>query len=441
MDLHGSGGYQRSTAASDRRYVIASTLRSGLHRMLASGGTCRSDASTERTRRSTVPIAISSTLPFDPVLASPFRIGILSTFPPTQCGLATFAAALAASLTALGAEVYVVRVADGSASSSHLVVGELENNRPTSVAAVVDLLNRIDVVIIQHEYGVYGGIDGDEVVDILGCLQVPAIVIAHTVLSEPTTHQRSVLVDLAALADRVVVMSDAAGRRMRDRVGVDPAKIDTIPHGATVPGRATRPTPQRPTLLTWGLVGPGKGIERVIDAWPHLQKVAPRARYLVAGRTHPKVLAAEGESYRVARVKQASQNGVADSVDFDATYRDLPTLTALIQSSVAVVLPYDSREQATSGVLVDALAAGRPVVATAFPHAIEMLASGAGVIVDHDDPDAMARALTHVLTDHVAISTMTAEARRIAPTLSWPVIAASYLRLAERLFLERNALV
>ncbi len=383
----------------------------------------------------------SATPGFDPIVLKPVRIGILSTYPPTPCGLATFSAALADGLTARGAEVRVVRVADGSASPARLVVGELDNNRSASVTAAVDLLNRCDVAIVQHEYGLYGGVDGDEVVEILGLLRVPSIVIAHTVLSEPTAHQRSVLVEVAELADRVVVMSDAARHRMGARFGIDAAKLDTIPHGAVVAGRATRAVPQRPILLTWGLVGPGKGIERVIDAMPHLQRLARCPRYLVAGRTHPKVLAADGESYREARIEQASRNGVAGSVDFDAAYRDVPTLTALIQSASAVVLPYDSRDQATSGVLVDAVAAGRPVVATAFPHAVEMLASGAGIIVDHDDPDAMVRALAHVLTEPIAASNMAAEAQRLAPTLGWPVVADAYLQLADRLLLQRNALV
>ena len=153
------------------------------------------------------------------------------------------------------------------------------------------------------------------------------------------------------------------------------------------------------------------------------------------------MLAADGESYRNARIKQAWRSGVAASVEFDADYRDVPTLTAMIQSCAAVVLPYDSRDQVTSGVLVDAIAAGRPVVATAFPHAVEMLASGAGIIVDHDDPDAMVDALTQLLTDPVRASRMAAEASRLAPNLGWPVVATAYLELADRLLLDRAALV
>ena len=369
-------------------------------------------------------------------------IGVLSSFPPTPCGVATFSAALTAGFSALGAAVRVVRVADGSPSRARRVVGEVVNGKPKSVAAASRLLNECDVVVVQHEYGLYGGKDGDEVLDILGSLEVPAILIAHTVLSEPTAHQRSVLVAAAMLAERVVVMSQAAHDRLCNGFGVDAAKVATIPHGAATPGRRSAGIALgRPMLLTWGLVGPGKGIERVIDAMPRLQNLRSRPRYRVVGSTHPKVLAADGETYRNARIQQAWRNGVAASVAFDPTYHDVASLTATIQSSAVVVLPYDSRDQATSGVLVDAVAAGRPVVATAFPHAVELLASGAGIVVDHDDPEAMVLALHRLLTEHDLAASMAAEAARLAPSLGWPVVAAAYLKLADRVLAERRALV
>jgi glycosyltransferase involved in cell wall biosynthesis len=197
----------------------------------------------------------------------------------------------------------------------------------------------------------------------------------------------------------------------------------------------------RPTLLTWGLLGPGKGIERVIEAMGCLHDLPVRPRYLIAGRTHPKVLAADGEAYRNARADQARLRGVADSVAFDASYRDVSSLTALVQSSAVVVLPYDSTDQVTSGVLVDAIASGRPVVATAFPHAVELLASGAGIVVGHNDPDALASALLRLLTEPHLAATMAAEAARLAPQMAWPIVASAYLDLAHRLLAERPALV
>jgi len=368
--------------------------------------------------------------------------GILSTYPPTACGMATFSTALADGLIANGAEVSIVRVADGSPASSKRVIGELVNGSPHSVAASSELLNRCDVAIVHHEYGLYGGADGDEVLDVLAGLQIPSIVIAHTILSDPTSHQRSTLVAVAAMADHVIVMSDAARARLCTSFDVDPAIVMTIPHGAAIPtGRAPHEPGARPTILTCGLIGPGKGIERVIDAMRSLQSLAVRPRYLVAGQTHPKVLAANGEAYRHALVERALRNGVASSVFFDAAYRDVASHTALIQSSAVVVLPYDSTDQVTSGVLAAAIAAGRPVVATAFPHAVELLASGAGMIVDRDDPAALVSALRRVLVEPGLADRMAAEASRLAPSMCWPVVAGAYVNLANRLLSKDPALV
>lgn len=373
--------------------------------------------------------------------ASP-SFGILGTYPPTRCGLATFSAALADGLSVHGADISVVRVADGSSSASARVIGELVNDSPASVTAASELLNRSDVAIVQHEYGVYGGIDGDDVVDVIGGLRIPSIVVAHTVLKDPSPHQRSVLETIADMADQMVVMSEAASRRLCHGFDVDPRKVATIPHGATLPARlATSMCTGRPTLLTWGLIGPGKGIERVIDAMVSLHDLPARPQYLVAGRTHPKVLAAEGEAYRDARVEQALRRGVEASVSFDSDYRDVASLNRLAQASAAVVLPYDSTDQVTSGVLVDAIASGRPVVATAFPHAVELLASGAGVVVDHDDPDALATALHRILTQPDVAAAMAAEAARLAPAMAWPVVANAYLGLARTRLAERPAMV
>jgi polysaccharide biosynthesis protein PslF len=370
--------------------------------------------------------------------------GILSSYPPTPCGLATFSAALASGLSVHNSEVHVVRVVDtgGEMILSDRVIGELVNGSPGSVSDSSDALNRSDIAIVQHEYGLYGGADGDEVLEILGALDVPSIVIAHTILTHPTPHQRSVLNEVAALADAVVVMTEAARFRLCEGFDVDARKVSTIAHGAAVPAaRVQRDRDDHPTMLTWGLIGPGKGIERVIEAMRTLQDLPIHPRYLVAGQTHPKVLATQGESYRRDRMNQAKHHGLSSSVVFDADYRDVESLTALIQSSTVVVLPYDSTDQATSGVLVDAIAAGRPVVATAFPHAVELLSSGAGLVVDHGDPDAMALALRKVLTEPELAAGMAAEASRIAPSLGWSNIASGYRQLADRLMTERLSLV
>jgi glycosyltransferase involved in cell wall biosynthesis len=332
-------------------------------------------------------------------------------------------------------------VSDGESTPAARVVGELINGSPASVAAASELLNQSQIAIIQHEYGIYGGVDGDEVVDIIGGLRVPSIVVAHTVRKHPSPHQRSVLEAIVALADEVIVMSEAANERLCEGYDVDRGKVSTIPHGATILTKAPVRPSVRPTLLTWGLLGPGKGVERVIDAMVALRDLPGRPQYLIAGQTHPKVLAAAGDAYRGARIEQARRNGVADSVCFDAGYQTVASLNALAQSAAAVVLPYDSTDQVTSGVLVDAIASGRPVIATAFPHAVELLATGAGIVVDHDDADALVSALRRVVTDPELAGAMADEARRLAPTMAWPVVARAYLALAQRLIAQRSALV
>lgn len=368
------------------------------------------------------------------------RMGILSTFPPTPCGIATFSEALANGLRARGTTVDIVRIADGEECNRANVIGEHVNGSPASVAETSELLNRSDVAVIQHEYGIYGGTDGDEVVDVMKGLRVPILVVAHTVPKEPTAHQRSVLEEVVALADQVVVMSDVARQRLCEHFTVDATKVATISHGAALPAAETPQPAGRPTILTWGLLGPGKGIERVINAMISLRNLPTKPRYLVAGRTHPKVLAHSGESYREGLFAQAGRLGVGDSVSFDAVYRDSGALAELVQSAAVVVLPYDSKEQVTSGVLIDSIASGRPVVATAFPHAVELLGtSGAGVVVDHDDPAALVEALRSMLTDPNIAGSMASRARGLAPTLAWPVVAQAYATLAQRVMAARLA--
>jgi polysaccharide biosynthesis protein PslF len=383
---------------------------------------------------------MSALLPFPSSTSSTSRrIGMLSTYPPKLCGLATFAAALEKELTRVGHRIDVVRIDDGEDLPARglSVVAELVNGDAASVRNVAAVLSRCDVAIIQHEYGIYGGPDGDEVVDLLTQLAAPAIVVLHTVPLHPTTHQRSVLESVCDLAERVVVMADMARTRLTSMYRVDEMKVVTIPHGASSP--TVDPHAQHiavtvpPQLLTWGLLGPGKGIEHTIQALALLRDVVPASRYTVAGVTHPKVFASQGDQYRRSLVDRCSQLGIAESVTFDDTYRNVAQLTRFVASATAVVLPYDSRDQVTSGVLVDALAAGRPVIATAFPHAVELLSSGAGIVVPHADPLALADAIRLTLTDEDAITSMAAEARRIAPSFTWTAVAAQYVQLADDL--------
>lgn len=372
------------------------------------------------------------------------KFGILSTFPPTECGIATFSAALAAGVIANGGTVDVVRCGATPPLEDVSVLGTLAPHEPRGLSAPLEVLNATDVAIIQHEYGLYAGHDGAEVLDTMAGIAVPTIIVAHTVLSSPTKNQRHVLEQACERANAVVVMTETARSRLTTCFDVKSSKVVVIPHGAATPP-AISPTPEpgrrerAPRVLTWGLLGPGKGIEWAIDAMAELADLRPPPRYVIAGATHPKVLAHSGQSYRQMLVERAASSTAAARVSFDDTYRDLASLTDLIRSADLVVLPYDSTDQVTSGVLVDAVAAGRPVVSTAFPHAVELLASGAGLVVPQGDSAALAAAIRSVLTDPDLAALMAAEARRLAPDLSWTAVARRYDDLAGRLLAGRHA--
>jgi glycosyltransferase involved in cell wall biosynthesis len=360
---------------------------------------------------------------------------MLSTYPPTQCGLATFSAALIEHLHLSPGVLGVVRVVDEPEPEADPdVVAHLVNGSAASAGAAVRRLNGFDAVVIQHEYGIYGGPDGAEVLDVVDALTVPTIVVLHTVLQDPTTRQRHILMRLLAAADVVVTMTATAGRRLVARYGADPARVTMIPHGAIDHGTTLTATPRtadRPLILTWGLIGPGKGIEWAIDAMAGLRDLQPR--YLVIGRTHPKVAQRDGEAYRDSLQERARAAGVQNVVELEDRYLGVAELGALVQQADVVLLPYDSREQVTSGVLIEAVAAGRPVVSTAFPHAIELLADETGIVVPQRDPAALRGALRRVLTEPALAERMAQQAAVKAPDLLWSAVARRYREMATAL--------
>jgi glycosyltransferase involved in cell wall biosynthesis len=350
---------------------------------------------------------------------------------------------LGSALQDLGAEVSLVRVLDapGATTTSNLhSIGDLTASDPASIARASMALNRCDVAVIQHEYGLYGGRDGDDVIKVIAGLNVPSIAILHTVLPRPTPHQVEVLNAVIDEVDVAVVMTRGAATTLSRLHDLGDTTIEVIPHGAAMGvGASAKTAEARPTILTWGLIGPGKGIEWAIDAMVHLRDLVPTPLYVIAGQTHPKVLALEGDQYRHSLMRRAAAKGVDHMVKFDNSYRDLPSLNRLISRADVVVLPYDSRDQATSGVLVDAIAAGRPVIATAFPHAEELLASGAGITVAHQDSVALAVALRRVLSEPAVATAMAAEARVLSAGLSWQAVASQFQGVTRRLLAYANA--
>jgi polysaccharide biosynthesis protein PslF len=372
----------------------------------------------------------------------PLRICFIGTFPPTRCGLATFTQSLIEAMAPprSGRTAGVVRVMETpEPPRRHEVAAEWLAGDEASRARALHALHDFDVAVLQHEYGIYPGPDGEGVVGFLRECPIPVLVVLHTVLSDPSEHQRLVLEQVMELAAAVVVPTHAARTRLMAVHDILPERIAVISHGAVSNLGASPVGRLEPTILTWGLIGPGKGLEHGIEAMRHLSDLDPAPVYVIAGQTHPKVRARDGERYREGLMKQAAEAGLADRVVFEGRYLDAASLRGLARSADAILLPYESREQICSGVLVEAVSTGRPVVATAFPHAVELLASACGIVVPHEDPEAIARALRRLFTDPALEGSMKAQARREAERLSWPAVGHEYLQLVHRVLAEREA--
>jgi len=324
----------------------------------------------------------------------------------------------------------------------HELATSARDGAATRAAAAV--LNTYDVFLVQHEYGIYGGADGEDLLPLLALLRVPVMTVLHTVPAAPTPAQHRILQAVVAASDTVVTMTYTARDRLFAGYQVDRDAVQVIPHGVAEslvsPPRRTGFLPGdhhrhhhaaglppaahgRPIILTWGLLGQGKGIEWGIEAMAALTDLVPRPMYVVAGQTHPRVVEHEGERYRDMLTAHARSLGVADDVLLDGRYLADTRLHRLIRTADVVLLPYDSREQVTSGVLVEAVSAGRAVVSTRFPHAVELLGDGTGVLVEQSDP-------TAILTGPRLAGQMRARARRVAPSLTWRTVAGSYVTAA-----------
>jgi glycosyltransferase involved in cell wall biosynthesis len=270
-------------------------------------------------------------------------------------------------------------------------------------------------------------------------VSIPVIATLHTVPADPTTGQTEVLEELGSISRTLVVMSRVARNRLLDAFDIDPAKVVVIPHGTHGLGRAIPRHGQGRTIVTWGLIGPGKGIEWGIEAMAHLRHLSPPPRYLIFGQTHPMVKRRQGEAYRNSLHDRVRGLSLERIVEIRDCHLSIAELAAVLEDADVALLPYDSTDQVTSGVLSEAVAAGLPVVATEFPHAIELLSQGAGVTVPHRDPAAIATALTVYLTDP--------DKRRIAANLAieasrdllWDSVAHQHGRVAERAVLLRSA--
>lgn len=361
------------------------------------------------------------------------RTAVITSYPPSRCGVGRFAHSLVNALCRHGHEIDIVRVqtTGDRASSERGVVLEFDPHAAAlgddQIRAIAKRLDRYDTVVVQHEFGLYGRDDGVLIMDLIRLLTRPVIVTLHTVPATPTDAQRHILEEMGTIA-HLVTPSGSARNNLLAGYDVSPDSVSVIPHGTDwTPRPANRP-PRR-TIVTWGLLGPGKGIERGIGALRHLDHLDPDVVFRVIGQTHPNVLRREGPVYRRSLERLARRYGVADRVVFDEGYKPDNELHAAVAQADVVLLPYDNTEQVSSGVLVDALSVGRPVVATDFPHARELLGTGAGSVVDHRDEPGLAGAIEQLLADEVRYHTAAGEAQRQSAGMTWHDTAARYAGL------------
>ena len=348
--------------------------------------------------------------------------GVLGPYPPTRDGVANYVHMLVRSLVPPGSpdRVGILRVMDGAIGTTGPgVVGCMHAQSRSSASAAAAALNSFDIALLQHTFDGYGARDGAQTLAVLDQLRVPAVTVLHTVWTDPSTHQRDIICRLAAASDAVVVLSSVARQTLIDRYRADPSHVRVIRHAGLA--RTSDPLSLRsgrPLVLTWGLLTPDKGIEQAIDGLRILRGLRPMPAYILAGRTHPRVAALHGETYRQALIQRARCVGMGNTFRSVGTYVDDAALAVLVRRADVIVLPYHCRQQTSSPVLVEALAAGKPVVATQFPHAVELLSGGAGLLVPHGDGPAIGDALRRVLTEDGLSDRMAAQAAREGPQ-SW----------------------
>lgn len=375
------------------------------------------------------------------------RVAILSTYPPRACGIGTFAHDVRTALLSLP---------DIDAVDAVVVVNEPSSPQQTDVLATVTQTVRgdyvraarllgtldIDVVLLQHEYGIFGGRDGECVLSFAEELEQPLVVTLHTVLSEPSPHQLRVLAALCDRADLVIVMTDTAQRLLLQTEACPADKIRVVPHGApsVLAARAgelaagRRPqyvapmlggyeqAQERFLLSTFGLISSGKGLETAIEAMALIVERHPEVLYLIAGSTHPEVARREGEQYRLRLERAVADLGLGDNVVFDDRYHSVGELADLLAATDVFVTPYRNREQIASGALTFAIAAGCAAVSTPYWYAQDMLSSGAGLIVPFGDAEALAEAVCRLIEEPETLAAARAEARRVGATLGWPAV-------------------
>ena len=379
------------------------------------------------------------------------RIAFIGNYLPRQCGIATFTTDLCEALADeyKGTACIALPVNDIEAGYDYpsRVRFELSEKDIESYRRAADFLNinNVDMVSLQHEYGIYGGRAGSYILALLRELRMPIVTTLHTILRNPDPDQRLVLEEIASLSDRLVVMSERGAEFLREIYHVPSEKIDLIPHGIPdVPfvdpsfHKDLFGVEGKTVLLSFGLLSANKGIENVISALPTILAKYPNVVYIVLGATHPHVLRDEGETYRLSLQWLAQQKGVESNVIFYNQFVALEELVQFISAADIYVTPYLDEAQITSGTLAYTLGAGKAVISTPYWYAEEMLADERGALVPFRDPLALADQVIDLLDNEARRHAMRKRAYLFGRDMIWPQVARRYMQSFERARAERR---
>lgn len=386
-------------------------------------------------RRSTSAI---ETVPFERL---PAHIAVVGNAQPRRCGLATFTSdtvdALRARFPEMIVDHYAMDDGTGVAYPADIRTIDARDVAAYREAAGIIEASGAQAIWLQHEFGIFGGDAGAHILTLVERSTLPLIVTLHTVLAEPSGAERQVMERLVRRAGRFIVMAESARATLRETYGVADDRISVIPHG--VPDRvyvdpasvkARVGLEGRKVVMTFGLLGPDKGIADVIKAMPAIVAAEPTALYVVIGATHPNLVREQGEAHRESLKALARELGVADHVRFVDTFLEQEELLDWLEVADVYATPYLNLAQITSGTLSYAVSLGKPVVSTPYRHAVEILADGRGVLVPPRDPAAQAAAIGRLLSDDGERAAMAARAYACGRTMLWPTVAERAMALA-----------
>jgi glycosyltransferase involved in cell wall biosynthesis len=380
----------------------------------------------------------------------PSRIAVIGNYLPRQCGIATFTTDLCAAISAEygTARLLALPVNDTEQGYDYpaKVRWSLAQDDLRSYAEAAEFLNfnNIDMVCLQHEYGIFGGPAGSHVLQLLRRLKMPVVTTLHTVLREPNPDQRIVMEEIAELSDRLIVMSELSSQFLQEIFKVSGSKIDMVPHGVPdlpfldpnfykdrfgVEGKAV--------LLTFGLLSPNKGIENVIQALPQILSKHKNVVYMIAGATHPQILRREGDQYRAYLQALAKEVGVESKVIFHNRFVSPEEMVEFIGAADIYITPYRHEAQVVSGTLAYALGAGKAIVSTPYWHAVELLDDRRGTLVPFQDPVAIARKTVELLDTPAIRHAMRKRAYLFAREMVWKRVAQGYMESFARVRSDR----